>query len=93
MLKPKEKICKTKGVEQLFNAYFEKNEDITNREVLIARGVKAGLDESEARAWLDSDKGGPEVDKEVIEAQEKFISGVPNFTYVYLSTSLRLERH
>ena len=70
----------TKVVEQLFNSYFEVNEDITDREVLIARAVKAGLDETETREWMDNGKGGPEVDKEVIEAQEKFISGVPNFT-------------
>ena len=70
----------TKVIEQLFNAYFEVNEDITDREVLIARGVKAGLAENEVREWIHSDKGGPEVDKEVAKAQEKFISGVPNFT-------------
>ena len=80
LAKTKGEGMQTKVVEQLFNSYFEANEDITDREVLIARGVKAGLDETEAREWMDSGKGGPEVDKEVIEAQEKFISGVPNFT-------------
>ncbi|EMC95755.1 hypothetical protein BAUCODRAFT_501609 [Baudoinia panamericana UAMH 10762] len=69
----------TKVVEQLFNAYFESEEDITSRDVLIARAVKAGLDEVEARDWLESDKGGPEVDREVKQAQQRFISGVPNF--------------
>lgn len=70
----------TKVIESLFNAYFEENEDITSQEVLIARGVKAGLDEQETREWMESGKGGDEVDKEVAQAQTHFISGVPNFT-------------
>jgi predicted DsbA family dithiol-disulfide isomerase len=78
--KTKSEEQQTKVVEQLFNSYFEDNEDITDREVLIARGVKAGLEEQEVREWMESDKGGPEVDKEVAQAQSNFISGVPNFT-------------
>lgn len=70
----------TKVVEQLFNAYFEANEDISSQDVLITRGVKAGLDEEETRDWITSGKGGEEVDKEVAKAQEKFITGVPSFT-------------
>lgn len=30
--------------------------------------------------WLNSDKGGPEVDKEVEVAKKNAVSGVPNFT-------------
>ncbi|KAK4497933.1 hypothetical protein PRZ48_010589 [Zasmidium cellare] len=78
--KTKGEEVQTKVVESLFNAYFEENEDITSREVLIARGVKAGLDEQETRDWMESGKGGDEVDKEVAKAQMQFISGVPNFT-------------
>lgn len=70
----------TKVVESLFNAYFENEQDITDCEVLIARGVKAGLPEQEVRDWLESEKGGAEVDQEVAKAQSGFISGVPNFT-------------
>jgi len=80
-------LAKTKGdemqthvVEQLFNAYFEANEDVTQQEVLIARGIKAGLPEAEVREWMESGKGGAEVDGEVAQAQKKFIGGVPNFT-------------
>ena len=76
----KGKEQQTKVVESLFNSYFENEEDITDREVLIARGVKAGLPEQEVRDWLESDKGGAEVDKEVAKAQSGYISGVPNFT-------------
>ncbi|KAK5131561.1 hypothetical protein LTR08_000816 [Meristemomyces frigidus] len=80
LAKTKGEAMQTKVMEQLFNAYFECEEDITTREVLIARGVKGGLEEQEVRAWMESDRGGPEVDKEVAQAQRKSISGVPNFT-------------
>lgn len=70
----------TKVVEALFKAYFEDEKDITSHEVLREAGVNSGLDEQEVKAWLESDKGGEEVDREVLEAQQKDISGVPNFT-------------
>ncbi|OQO01159.1 hypothetical protein B0A48_13402 [Cryoendolithus antarcticus] len=78
--KTKGEDVQTRVVEQLFNAYFEANEDITTTPVLIARGVKAGLDESEVKSWLEEGKGGPEVDREVKQAQQSFVTGVPNFT-------------
>ena len=78
--KSKGEGMQTKVVESLFNAYFESEEDITSKDVLIARGVKAGLAENEVREWMDSDKGGAEVDQEVKKAQTQFITGVPNFT-------------
>lgn len=80
LAKTKGEDMQTKVVEQLFNSYFEANEDITNQEVLIGRGVKAGLDEAETREWMETGKGGAEVDKEVKQANQKFIGGVPNFT-------------
>jgi len=70
----------TKVVEALFASYFENEEDITSHEVLEAAGVKAGLEREEVREWLTSDKGGKEVDKEVLEAQMNNVTGVPNFT-------------
>jgi len=80
-------LAKTKGpqvqtrlVEELFKAYFENEQDITSHDVLREAGVKAGLEEAEVREWLESDKGGKEVDEEVMHAQMANISGVPNFT-------------
>lgn len=70
----------TRVVEELFKAYFENEQDITSHDVLRKAAVKAGLAEAEVREWLESDKGGKEVDKEVEEAQMSNISGVPNFT-------------
>lgn len=80
-------LGKTKGsdmeykvVEELFRSYFENEMDITSHDVLKNAGVKAGLNEEEVRNWLESDKGGKEVDKEVEHAQTMGVSGVPNFT-------------
>lgn len=78
--KTKGEEMQTKVVEQLFNAYFEESEDITQIDTLITRGVRAGLPEQEVREWMENGKGGSEVDKEVAQAQQKFVTGVPNFT-------------
>jgi len=77
--KTKSPTVQTKVVEQLFTSYFEKEGDITSHTVLREAGVKAGLPEEEVIDWLQSDKGGSEVDKEVAEAQRRAVSGVPNF--------------
>ena len=78
--KTKSPAAQTRVVERLFAAYFEQEQDITSREVLVRAGVEAGLPEAEVRDWLASDKGGPQVDDEVRAAKAQFISGVPNFT-------------
>ncbi|KAF2822743.1 thioredoxin-like protein [Ophiobolus disseminans] len=70
----------TRVIEELFTAYFENEQDITSQDILLKAGVKAGLGEKEALEWLQSGKGGPEVDKEVRDAVEQNINGVPNFT-------------
>jgi predicted DsbA family dithiol-disulfide isomerase len=78
--KTKSPQVQTRVIEELFAAYFEQEKDITKQDVLVQAGVNAGLDESEAKEWLECGKGGPEVDKEVQDAYEQGISGVPNFT-------------
>ena len=70
----------TRVIEELFAAYFENEKDITSQEILIEAGVKAGLDEKETKSWLESGKGGAEVDREVQNAVHQNIHGVPNFT-------------
>ncbi|KAK4690779.1 hypothetical protein P7C71_g6090, partial [Lecanoromycetidae sp. Uapishka_2] len=77
--KTKSPEVQTKVVEELFKSYFEKEKDITSHETLRDAGVKAGLAQEEVDEWLGSDKGGPEVDREVTEAQLRGVSGVPNF--------------
>ncbi|KAL3418051.1 DSBA-like thioredoxin domain-containing protein [Phlyctema vagabunda] len=78
--KKKSPALQTRVVEELFAAYFEQEGDITNHEILKNAAVRAGLDEKEVVEWLESDKGGKEVDLEVEEAKRNQISGVPNFT-------------
>ncbi|KXJ90302.1 DSBA oxidoreductase [Microdochium bolleyi] len=80
-------LGKTKGSEvenkvvlELFKSYFEGNGDITSWDDLTAAAEKAGLDRGEVREWLESGKGGAEVDAEVKEAQARDIHGVPHFT-------------
>ncbi|KAI5248874.1 thioredoxin-like protein [Aureobasidium subglaciale] len=80
LAKLKGEETQTRVMEKLFNAYFEKNEDITDHAVLTKAAVGGGLEEQEVKEWLSSDKGGPEVDREVAAAQRRFISGVPHFT-------------
>jgi predicted DsbA family dithiol-disulfide isomerase len=67
-------------VLQLFQSYFEADGDITALDTLLEAGVKGGLDRAEVRDWLETGEGGGQVDKEVEEAKEKGIHGVPHFT-------------
>ncbi|KAI0195290.1 DSBA-like thioredoxin domain-containing protein [Xylaria flabelliformis] len=80
-------LGKTKGndienrvVTELFKSYFESDGDITSHATLIAAGEKAGLVTSEIKEWLETGKGGAEVDREVQEAYANGVSGVPNIT-------------
>jgi predicted DsbA family dithiol-disulfide isomerase len=77
--KTKGESMQTRVVEELFAGYFENEEDITSKDFLLRAGVKAGLDEAEVKDWLDSDKGGKEVDAEV-DGVASWVRGVPNFT-------------
>jgi len=79
MGKAKGPEVQTRVVQELFVSYFEREGDITSHDVLREAGVKAGLSEEEVSDWLQSGQGGNEVDKEVMEAQERAVSGVPNF--------------
>ncbi|TGJ84582.1 hypothetical protein E0Z10_g4193 [Xylaria hypoxylon] len=80
-------LGKTKGsdvenrvVTELFKSYFEGDGDITSHATLIAAGEKAGLAPNEVKEWLETGKGGAEVDKEVQEAYANGVTGVPNIT-------------
>lgn len=76
-----EKSMQEKVVEELFQAFFEHEGDITHPTVLLDAAVKAGLDARETREWLETDdQGGVEVDREVQQAVEAGVSGVPHFT-------------
>ena len=76
----KSEDMQTKVVGEFFAAYFENEEDITDKETLVKRGVQAGMGEKEVRKWLDSDASGAEVDREDSQAKRMFVTGVPHFT-------------
>ena len=66
----------------LFHAYFEVNEDISSKETLARIAKEVGVFESEEKGmeFLNSEKRGAEVDKEVeINQYRRGISGVPHF--------------
>lgn len=78
--KTKSNELENKVIAELFTAYFEQGGDVTSHDMLVGAAEKAGLDKAEAAKWLAEGKGGSEVDREVEEAYQKGISGVPNFT-------------
>ncbi|EED18690.1 DSBA-like thioredoxin domain protein [Talaromyces stipitatus ATCC 10500] len=71
----------TEVVKALFKKYFEEEQNITDKEVLVDAAVKsaAQIPEKEVRGWLDSDVGGAEVDREARQARLNSITGVPFF--------------
>ncbi|KAL9094374.1 MAG: hypothetical protein Q9165_003224 [Trypethelium subeluteriae] len=70
----------TSVVAQLFALYFENEGDLTDPAQLVAAAGRAGLDEGEAREWLEGEGGGEVVDREVEDAARRRIHGVPHFT-------------
>ncbi|KAL7765266.1 hypothetical protein ACKLNR_003182 [Fusarium oxysporum f. sp. zingiberi] len=72
--------AESKALDGLFAAYFEKNDDITSYDTLRNVAVEAGIPEDEfQKAIVESDEGGPEVDKLAGEARYSGVSGVPDF--------------
>lgn len=66
-------------VERLFKDYFEREEDITKDETLLAAAKSVGISEEQAKAALKSAVNKKNVEKEVESAYEQQISGVPHF--------------
>ena len=66
-------------VDEIEKSYFELEGDITSHDMLIESAVKAGLDETEVRGWLNSDAAEREVDQQVEAARKSGVTGVPNF--------------
>lgn len=66
-------------IHDLFDAYFTKNQELTDREVLISVGTKAGLTVKEIVELLDSDLYEKEVRVDELEAQRYSVHGVPFF--------------
>jgi len=68
-----------KLVDALFNAYFEREQDISSIPVLVSIAESVGLNPSEIEKYLLSREGEAEVKSRVNEAYQSGISGVPHF--------------
>ena len=77
------KFAQEKGhyeiIEKLFDAYFTKNLELADREVLKKIAVECGLNEKEVEKVLDGEKYSEEVRRDEYEATVNGIHGVPYF--------------
>lgn len=69
-------------IEALFAAYFEKQGNIFTKPTLLAilHEDKVELDYAALESFMDDTNARKEIDQEVMEAQAKAVSGVPDFT-------------
>lgn len=65
--------------ERLFYAYFTEGKDMSNHETLLELGAEIGLDKAEITAVLQSGDLAAAVNKDVDEARQLGIRGVPFF--------------
>ena len=65
-------------VEKLFEAFHERERDISSKDILREIALDAGLSGPEVDEWLDSDLGGEIVDAEALASRREG-SGVPRF--------------
>jgi len=68
-------------VARIFRAYFSEGRDIAKHFILSALGADAGLDSSEVLEILRSDMYSREVGRDILEARELGIRGVPYFLF------------
>ena len=67
--------------EALFRAHFTDGKDISDRSTLAALAAEVGLDEAEVRQVLTSDRYAHEVSRDIHEARNLGIRGVPFFVF------------
>ncbi|HEY1199339.1 MAG TPA: DsbA family oxidoreductase, partial [Niastella sp.] len=65
--------------ESLFKAYFTEGKDISDHDTLIQLGIDIGLDAAAVKQALESDAYTKDVQKDIAEAEELAIRGVPFF--------------
>jgi len=79
-------LAQSKGLanelkEALFRAHFTDGKDINNRQTLIEIASVAGLPAAEATAVLDTDRYSDEVARDIREARDIGVRGVPFFVF------------
>lgn len=67
--------------ELLFAAYFSEGKNTADHAVLTELGLKAGIPADEIKAALDSTQFGEEVERDVEEAHQIGVRGVPFFVF------------
>ncbi len=67
--------------EQLFKAYFTEGKNTDDIEILINLGKSIGLDETELREVLESDRFTDDVRRDIYESQQLGVRGVPFFVF------------
>lgn len=65
--------------ELIFKAYFTEGKDVADHNTLIDLGISVGLDSTEISAMLNSDLFADAVQKDIAEAQQIGVRGVPFF--------------
>jgi predicted DsbA family dithiol-disulfide isomerase len=70
-----------KAEERLFAAYFIEVKNIQDKETLIQLGTELGLEADEVRNVLASNEFSNEVRKDIIDAQNIGVKGVPFFVF------------
>jgi len=65
--------------EIIFKAYFTEGKDVADHDTLVALGEQAGLDPAEVRSMLSSELYAKEVKRDIEEAQQIGVRGVPFF--------------
>lgn len=70
---------RTEIIEKLFDAYFTKNLELSNFDVLKKIAAECGLDSAEVEKVLNSDKYAAEVRADEMQAARYGIHGVPFF--------------
>ncbi|PYH86291.1 thioredoxin-like protein [Aspergillus uvarum CBS 121591] len=68
-------------VEAIFEAHFEREQDITDVKTLVRLAGQAGMDERVVRAWLEEGRGVAEIQQEAQRAREEGVVGVPYFQF------------
>jgi len=67
--------------ELLFKAYFTEGKNTDDHSILIEIGVSIGLNELEVKQVLASDQFADDVNKDILEAQQIGVRGVPFFVF------------
>lgn len=75
----KGKDIQDKLVTILFENFFLEGKNVGDKEILIKAGEKAGLNATELAAYLDSDQDVELIEKQIAQAQQMGVTGVPFF--------------